>query len=95
MSTPEGRILAGIADIAAAAWDACVSTETRPDGKTAYGVRLSYDGSTVALCGAVIPQNGPARVSIIDLQPTGRGTQWLADWLNARSGKAIKPILLF
>ena len=74
--------------IPAAAWDACVSTETRPGGKIAYGVRFSYDGSTVALCGAVIPQNGPARVSIIDIQPTGRGTQWLADWLNARSGKA-------
>ena len=27
MSTPEGRILAGIADIAAAAWDACLPGE--------------------------------------------------------------------
>lgn len=66
-------------------WNACKSSETKPEGKTAYGVKFSSDGSTVALCGAVIPSDGgPARISLIEQKSTGQGTQWLADWLNAR-----------
>ena len=70
------------------AWDACKSDEPKPEGKTAYGVKFSVDGSEVCLCGAVIPQNGPARISLIERRPMGVGTQWLADWLNARYNKA-------
>jgi len=69
-------------------WEACKSTEPKPEGKTAYGVKFSADGSTVALCGAVIPDNGPARISLIELRPTGHGIGWLADWLNERYKKA-------
>lgn len=69
-------------------WDACQSKEEKPEGKTAYGVKFSPDGSRVCLCGAVIPKDGRARVSLIREEPTGRGTQWLADWLNERSKKA-------
>lgn len=69
-------------------WEACKSTEPKPEGKTAYGVKFSADGSTVALCGAVIPENGPARISLIELRPTGHGIGWLADWLNERYRKA-------
>lgn len=65
-------------------WDACRSTELKPDGKTAYGVKFTIDGSAVCLCGAVVPQTGPARISLIDMQPTGRGMSWLANWLNDR-----------
>lgn len=70
------------------AWDRCVSDEQKPDGKTAYGVKFAADGSAVCLCGAVLPKDGPARISLIELQPGGRGIAWLADWLNARYGKA-------
>lgn len=69
-------------------WEACKSTEPKPEGKTAYGIKFSADGSTVALCGAVIPDNGPARISLIELRPTGHGIGWLADWLNQRYKKA-------
>ena len=69
-------------------WDACKSEAEKPEGKTAYGVKFSFDGSNVTLCGAVLPKEGPARVSLIETRPTGRGTQWLADWLIARHGKA-------
>lgn len=69
-------------------WEACKSTEPKPEGKTAYGVKFSADGSTVALCGAVIPDNGTARISLIELRPTGHGIGWLADWLNERYRKA-------
>ncbi len=74
--------------IDAAAWDRCASDETKPEGKTAYGVKFAADGSAVCLCGAVLPKAGPARVSMIELQPGGRGIAWLADWLNARYGRA-------
>lgn len=74
--------------ISEAVWDACRSEELKPEGKTAYGVKFSADGTEVSLCGAVAPVSGTARISLIERRPTGMGTQWLADWLNARYGKA-------
>lgn len=70
------------------AWAACMSEEERPEGKTAYGVKFSPDGSEVCLCGAVCPKDGPARISVIDRKPAGAGIRWLADWLNERYTKA-------
>ena len=75
------------------AWDACASDEQKPEGKTAYGVKFSADGSVVCLCGAVIPADGKARVSLIDLKPTGQGLRWLADFLNARYNKACCVVI--
>ena len=69
-------------------WAACASDELKPEGKTAYGVKFTADGTEIVLCGAVVPANGPARISLIDRKPAGFGTRWLADWLNARYGKA-------
>jgi hypothetical protein len=69
-------------------WDACSSSAVAPEGKVGYGVKFSPDGSEVALCVAVVPQEGPARIELIDRRPTGLGTQWLADWLNERYQKA-------
>lgn len=74
-------------------WERCRSEEPKPEGKTAYGVKFSADGSEIILAGAVIPQNGAARISVIDRQPSGRGTQWLADWLNERYGKAACVVI--
>lgn len=65
-------------------WDACASFDPKPEGKTAYGVKFSADGSEVVLCGAVIPREGKSRITLIERKPTGLGTKWLADWLNAR-----------
>lgn len=65
-------------------WDACRSEDPKPEGKTAYGVKFTQDGSEVVLAGAVIPKDGPARISLIERRPTGLGTKWLAEWLNAR-----------
>ena len=48
------------------AWEACKSDEMKPEGKTAYGVKFTPDGAMVALCGAVIPDDGIARISLID-----------------------------
>lgn len=74
--------------ITAETWDACRSEEMKPEGKTAYGVKFSADGTAVCLCGAVIPKEGAARISLIRRESTGRGTQWLADWLCERYDKA-------
>ena len=65
-------------------WDACGSDELKPEGKTAYGAQFALDGSEVSLCGAVIKEDGTARISLIERRLTGQGVQWLADWLNAR-----------
>jgi hypothetical protein len=70
------------------AWEDCKSEMPKPDGKTAYGIKFSSDCASVALCGAVVPDDGPARISLIELRPTGHGIGWLADWLNERYKKA-------
>ena len=70
------------------AWEACASVDEKPEGKTAYGVKFAADGSAVCLCGAVIPKEGPARVSLIEMQPSGRGLVWLVDWLSTRYDRA-------
>ena len=74
--------------IDAAVWDGCRSEEPKPEGKTAYGVKFSADGTEVALCGAVIPASGPARISLIERKPTSAGTRWLAQWLCERYQRA-------
>lgn len=74
-------------------WDSCVSDEEKPEGKTAYGVRFSSDGSMVCICGAVLPKEGPARISLVEYRPTGEGTQWLADWLNERYKQAACVVI--
>lgn len=70
------------------AWNACASTDLKPEGKTAYGVKFSADASEVVLCGAVIADDGKSRISVIERRGTGQGIRWLADWLNERSDKA-------
>lgn len=74
-------------------WNECRSEEPKPEGKTAYGVKFSPDGSEICLAGAVIPKVGKARISVIERQSTGRGTQWLADWLNARYEQAACVVI--
>lgn len=75
------------------AWNACASSEKKPDGKTAYGVKFSADGMEVSLCGAVVDKNNVARISLIERRPTSDGVKWLADWLNARYSKACCVVI--
>lgn len=69
-------------------WKKCESFLKKPDGKTAFGIKFSADGTEVSLAGAVIPKEGKARISLIDRKSTAHGTRWLAEWLNARYEKA-------
>jgi len=75
------------------AWNACGSTDPKPEGKTAYGVKFSADASEVVLCGAVCASDGSARVSMIERRGTGQGIRWLADWLNERVNKACCVVI--
>lgn len=84
---PKHRELVNYA-IPEAIWMKCASLEPKPEGKMAYGVKFSADGSRVAFCGAVIPENGQARISLIDYCSTGDGIKWLADKLNSGYTKA-------
>lgn len=79
--------------IAEELWDACASDAQKPEGKTAFGVKFTSDGSEVCLCGAVIPPEGPARISFLERKPTGLGTGWLADWLDERYSKACCVVI--
>lgn len=79
--------------ISAAAWDACKSSDEKPEGKTAYGVKFSPDGAEVVLCGAVLAPDGKSRISLIERAPTGHGTKWLAEWLNQRYAKAACVVI--
>lgn len=76
-----------------ALWDSCRSEEEKPEGKTAYGVKFTADGAEVVLAGATIPSNGKGRISLIAVEPTGNGLQWLADWLNARYKQAACVVI--
>lgn len=69
-------------------WNACGSDLQKPQGKTAYGVKFTADGSEVCICGAVVSPNGMARIELIDRRPTGLGVDWLAQWLNERVSRA-------
>ena len=74
-------------------WEACASIKPKPEGKTAYGIKFASDGSEAVLCGAVIPQVGLPRVTLIDRRPAGYGTKWLADWLIPRSTTACCVVI--
>lgn len=76
-----------------AKWESCKSELPKPEGKVAYGVKFSADGSMVSLCGAVIPDDGPARIALIKMEPTGHGIGWLADWLNERYKQACCVVI--
>lgn len=74
-------------------WKACASEQTKPEGKKAYGIKFSADGSEVCLCGAVMSPDGMARISQIERQPMSHGIKWLSDWLNERYSKACCVVI--
>lgn len=78
----EGR--AGSKAVDSGAWDSRVGDPV--EGRRVVGVRFTPDGSTVAVAGAVRPDDdsAPFFVEAIDQRSTGEGTQWLVDFLVER-----------
>lgn len=66
--------------ISADMWDKLAITEP-PDGKRAFGVKFSPDGSSVALALAVKPKEDRPYVQIIKYESMREGTSWLAKYL--------------
>ena len=58
----------------------------KPDeGRLAFGVKFTPDGSTVALAGGVRPDEGPVHVEALRQANLGEGLQWLVDFLAKRA----------
>lgn len=74
-------------------WAECVSDQSKPEGKTAYGIKFSADGTEVCLSGAVLDSDGVCRISEIKREPISKGTRWLAEWLNERVSKACCVVI--
>ena len=74
----------GLKAVESAAWDSRVGDPV--EGRRVVGVRFTPDGSTVAVAGAVKPDDdsAPFFVEAIDQRSTGGGTQWLVDFLVSR-----------
>lgn len=80
--------------IPAELWEECVSDkEQTQDGKIAYGIKFTSDGSEVCLAGAVLSKDGNIRISVVDKRPTGEGTRWLSEWLNQRYNVACCVVI--
>jgi len=67
-----------------AKWDALGHTAAPLDGRIAYAVRFSADGSRVALAAALRPAVGVPHVELIKVRDMAAGTGWLVTWLSAR-----------
>jgi len=65
-------------------WDALGHTAAPLDGRIAYAVRFSADGSRVALAAALRPAVGVPHVELIKVRDMAAGTSWLVTWLSAR-----------
>ena len=57
-------------------------------------MKFTPDGAEVVLAGAVIPKDGKeARITLLQIEPTGAGLSWLASWLNERYKKAACVVI--
>jgi len=67
-----------------AKWDALGHTAAPMEGRVAYAVRFSADGSRVALAAAVRPAVGVPHVELVKVRNMSAGTGWLVEFLSAR-----------
>lgn len=65
-----------------------VPLDEAPNRK-AYGVKFSPDGSSVAVCVAVMTPDGNVHVEIVDdgIRSVGSGVRWLSNWLYERKDR--------
>lgn len=82
---PKGNVMPALP---AEDWVLCAApaSDAPADGKLAYGVKFSADGSQVALALAMEPDEGPTWVELIAVEDTALGIEWLVRWLCTRSG---------
>ena len=78
--------------ISEAAWDALAVDASPEDGKTAYGVRFSPDGSEAFLAVARIA-DGKVHVEMVRRENMSAGLSWLADFIAERRDKASTCVI--
>jgi len=81
--------------ISAARFAKCgIKDTTGLDGRVAYGVKFSVDGSRVSLAVALKPDAGmKPHVEVIANRSMSDGTGWLVDWLVPRAEDAIVIVI--
>lgn len=77
------------------AWKACeIPIEQAPkDGKIAYGVQFTSDGTLAALSAAIVTDDGPDYVELIDVMSAEYGNNQLAEWLAKRANKSAAVLI--
>lgn len=68
-------------------------TDAPREGRKAFAVRFSVDGSAVALAAATRPDVGPVHVAGVRFAPMSEGTAWLIDWLIERKDDAAQIVV--
>ena len=71
-----------------AKWDALATDDPPEDGKKAFGVRFSPDGSEAFLAAALLSAGGTVHAEMVRRESMSAGTSWLAEFIAARSGEA-------
>lgn len=79
--------------IDAEAWAATSTTESAPDGVTAFAVKFSPDNTTGCLAAAVRPDEGLPHIEVISHFDMGRGMTWLVEWLGRRQDDAALMVI--
>lgn len=73
------------------AWDACSTTAPLKEGKVAFGIKFSPDGSRIAVCAARksrTDQDAPIHVELVMYRDATHGMGWLYDFLLPRAETA-------
>ena len=73
-------------------WDSLATENPPAEGKTAFGVRFSVDGSEVCVCAALKHDNG-VHVELVRRENTSAGLTWLADFIAERKDAACTCVI--
>lgn len=84
---------AGMAVISESEWKSLATDDPPEDGKLAYGVKFSPDGSIVSLAVCVKPKTGLPYVEVIENRSMREGVSWLAEWLIERKDKVAVVVI--
>ena len=75
-----------------AKWDDLATENPPADGKTAFGVRFSVDGSEVCVCAALKHDDG-VHVELVRRENTSAGLTWLAEFIAERKDTACTCVI--
>lgn len=74
-------------------WAKCATSEPPDDGKTAYGVKFSADGSMGCIAVAVLKDDGKVHVEVVKHQSMSGGVGWVVEWLQPRMKTASTAVI--